>query len=85
MSHNAEKTDRGSKGFFNIHSVAKHQKIEGGHFEEFFFRKKVSQCRKNWKEDPLVSPGIVCYAETEEKPLVQFAKPNHSIWDHKIS
>ena len=29
-SHNAEKTENGDPlGFFNIHSVAKHQKIEG--------------------------------------------------------
>ena len=38
-----------------------------GPFGEFFFRKKVSQCRKNWKL--LVSPGIVCYTEKEEKPF----------------
>ena len=35
-SHNAEKLKGGPLGFFNIHSVAKHQKIEGG---KFFFRK----------------------------------------------
>ena len=27
------------------------------------------ESRKNWKVDPLVSPGIVCYAEKEEKPF----------------
>ena len=28
---------------------------------------------------------MVCYAEKEEKPfLVKFARPNESIWDHKI-
>ena len=32
--------------FFNIHSVAKHQKTEGG--KMFYFRKK-SQCRKKLK------------------------------------
>ena len=31
--------------------------------------KKVSQCRKNERGDPLVSPGIACYAEKEEKSL----------------
>ena len=32
-SHNAKKTERKDPlGFFNIHSVAKLQKIEGGHF-----------------------------------------------------
>ena len=43
-----KKTERGDPlGFFNIHSVAKHQKNAGGPFgENFFFEKKVSQCRK---------------------------------------
>ena len=42
------KTERGDPlGFFNIHSVAKHQQNAGGPFgEKFFFGKKVSQCRK---------------------------------------
>ena len=40
-----QKTERGDPlGFFNIHSVAKHQKIEGGFF---LFSEKISQCRKN--------------------------------------
>ena len=40
MSHNAEKTETGDPlGFFKIHSVAKHQKIEGGPFGESFFKK----------------------------------------------
>ena len=34
-------------GFFTIHSVAKHQKIEG--MKIFYFRKKISQCRKKLK------------------------------------
>ena len=37
-------------GFFNIHSVAKHQKIEGGNF---YFWKKISQWRKKIEKDPL--------------------------------
>ena len=37
---------------------------ELGPFGEFF---EVSQCRKKLKGDPLVSPGIVCYAEKNEK------------------
>ena len=45
-----KKTERGDPlGFFNIHSVAKHQKNAGGAFGEIFFRKKVSQCRKKMK------------------------------------
>ena len=57
-------------GFSNIHSVAKQQKIEGGPFgEKFSSEKKVSQCRKKMKGDPLVSPGRVCYAGKQEKPF----------------
>ena len=33
--------------FFNIHSVAKHEKIEGN--KKFHFREKISQCRKKLK------------------------------------
>ena len=66
-----KKTERGdSLGFFNIHSVAKHQKMQGGPFgENFFSKKKVSQCRKNERGESLVSPGMVCYAEKQEKPF----------------
>ena len=35
-------------GFFNIHSVAKHQKLTRDPLRNFF-RKKVSQCRKKLK------------------------------------
>ena len=48
-SHNAEKTEREDPlGFFNIHSVAKLQKIEGGPFrgENFFFEKKSHSAEK---------------------------------------
>ena len=49
-----KKTGRGDPlGFFNIHSV----------------EKKIWQCRKNERGDPLVSPGMVCYAEKQEKPF----------------
>ena len=36
-----------------------------------FFLKKVSQCQKKLKRngDPLISPGIVRYAEKEEEPF----------------
>ena len=37
--------------FFNIHSVAKHEKIEEKIF--FYFREKISQCRKKLKEGTL--------------------------------
>ena len=62
-----KKTERGGPlGFSNIHSVTKQQKIEGGTLWEFFFGKK-SQCRKKTeRRDPLVSPGMVCYAGKQE-------------------
>ena len=47
-------------GFFNIHSVAKHQKIKGGNF--YFLKKKSRSAEKKLKGNPLVSPGMVCYA-----------------------
>ena len=34
-----------------------------------FFSEKVSQCRKKQRGDSLISPGMVCYAEKEEKPF----------------
>ena len=67
-----KKTERGDPlGFFNIHSVAKHQKIAGGTlWGKFFFSKKKSRsAEKNESGDPLVSPGIVYYAEKQEKPF----------------
>ena len=86
-SHNAEKLKGGDPlGFFNIHSVAKHQKNAGGTLWGKIFRKKVSQCRKKIERgDSLVSPGMVCYAEKQVKTiLVQFARPNSAIWHHNI-
>ena len=71
-SHNAEKkTERGDPlGFFNIHSVAKHQKMQGGPFGEIFFSKKISHsAEKNERGESLISPGMVCYAEKQEKPF----------------
>ena len=56
--------------FFNIHSVAKHQKIEGGPFGEMFIFEKTHNAGKTVRVDPQVSPGIVCYAEKDEKPIL---------------
>ena len=53
-SHNAEKrkTEKGDPlGFFNILSVAKQQKIEGGPFDEKI-SKKLSHYRKKIKVEP---------------------------------
>ena len=66
-----KKTERGDPlGFFNIHSVAKHQKNAGGPFGEKIFSKKMSRsAEKNERGEPLVSPGMVWYAEKQEKPF----------------
>ena len=46
------------------------KKIEGGHFGEIFFRKKtLTVPKKIERGDPLVSPGMVCYAGKQEKPF----------------
>ena len=37
--------------------------------EKVIFRKKSRSAEKNEKGDPLVSPGMVCYAEKQEKPF----------------
>ena len=56
-----KKTERRNPlGFSNIHSVAKHQKMQGEPFEEKNFEKKipkknVSQCRKKLKGGTLWS------------------------------
>ena len=51
--------------FFNIHSVAKHQKqCRGDPLGKIFFSKKKSRrAEKNERGESLVSPGMVCYAE----------------------
>ena len=67
-----KKTERGDPlGFFNIHSVAKHQKNAGGTLwgKNFFSKKESRSAEKNERGEPLVSPGMVCYAEKQEKPF----------------
>ena len=66
-----KKPERGDPlGFFNIHSVAKHQKNAGGTLWGKNSEKNVSQCRKKIERgDPLMLPGMVCYAEKQGKPF----------------
>ena len=49
-SRSAEKMKGDPLRFFNIHSVAKHEKIE----EKKYFWEKISQCRKKLKGGPFV-------------------------------
>ena len=58
------KTERGDPlGFFNIHSAAKHQKIEGGNF----FEKKSDSAEKNCKGDSLGFSNIHSDAKQQKK------------------
>ena len=63
-----KKTERGDPlGFSNIHSDAKQQKKLKG--EKKFPKKSLAVPKKIERADPLVSPGMVCYAEKQEKPF----------------
>ena len=71
--------------FSNIHSVAKQQKNEGEPFGEKIFRKKVSQCQKNWKRGPFGLAGYgMLRGKTGKTFLVQFARPNSAMWCNNI-
>ena len=72
-------------GVFNIHFVAKHQKIEGGPFGELLFRVKKSQMPKKLKGGPfgLARYGML-HGKTGKTFLVQFARPNSAIWCNSI-
>ena len=77
-----KQTERGDPlGFFNINSVAKHQKNAGGPSGKIFFRKKVLQCRKTMKRGhfDLARYGML-RGKTGNTFLVQFARPNSAIW-----
>ena len=72
----SKKTERGDPlGFFNIQSVAKHQKKcrgdpLGKKISKKKFRKKcLAVPKKIERGDSLVSPGLVCYAEKQVKPF----------------
>ena len=75
-----KKTERGDPlGFFNIHSVAKHQKKCRGTLwgKNFFFRKKSLSVAKKMKGGVF---GLARYGmlrgKTGKTFLVQFARPN---------
>ena len=82
-SHNAEKLKEGTlRGFFNIHSVAKHRKIEGGPFGEKIFRKKsLTEPKKIERGVGLARYGML-RGKTGKTFLVQFARPNGAIWSN---
>ena len=66
-----EKSKKGDNlGFFNIHPF--------GDIKNFSI-KSLTMPEKPERRDPLVSPGIVCYAEEKGTFMVQFPWPNGSI------
>ena len=97
-----KKIKEGPFGFFNILSVAKHQKTERTTLWRNFFQNK-SLAMPKTERGTLQSLPISNVTRKEEKPstrkkrknplrgkrgkthLVQFARPNYSIWDHEIS
>ena len=75
-SHNAEKTEREDPlGFFNIHSVAKLKKIEGGLSWGKSFFEKSRTVPKKWT---LLSRPVLYV--TRETFLVQFLGPTGTFW-----
>ena len=75
------KTERGDPlMFFNIHSVAKHEKMQGDPLGKKISEKKTSRsAEKIERGDSLVWPGMVLRGKTGKTFLVQFAKPNGAI------
>ena len=67
-----KKTERGTFWDFSTSILSQNsKKMKGGPFGgKNFPEKKVLQCRKKMERgDPLVSPGMVCYAGKQEKPF----------------
>ena len=72
-------------GFFNIHSVAKHQKNAGGTLWGKIFRKKSLAVPKKMKGGAF---GLARYGMLRGKTgkifLVRFGRPNSAIWCNNI-
>ena len=64
-----KKTERGTLWDFPTSFLSQNSKRNwrGDPLEEIFFPKKVAVRKKIERGDPLVSPGIVCYAGKQEK------------------
>ena len=70
-SHNAEKLKGGTLWDFPTSILSQNiKKMQGGPFEEKNSEKKcLAVLKKIERGDSLVSPGMVCYAEKQEKPF----------------
>ena len=71
-------TERGTLWDFSIFTLSQNpKKLKKGTLWDFFFKKKSQHFEK---EDPLVSPNIVCYAEKKaEYFLAEFLGPTSTI------
>ena len=70
-SHSAKKMKGGPFGVFQ-HSFCRKtaKQVKRDPLRKISFRKNVSQCQKKIERgDPLVSPGMICYAGKQEKPF----------------
>ena len=75
----------GTLSHFSTSIVAKHQKNEGGPFGEKKFPEKILTLPKKTERGTLQSlPVRYVTRKNRKNLLVQFARPNDSIWDHKI-
>ena len=65
-----KKTERGPFGIFQQPFCRKtSKKLKGDPLGNFFSKKSLTVPKQTERGDPLVSPGMVCYAEKEEKPF----------------
>ena len=67
-SHNAEKLKGGPFEVFQ-HPFCRKKNAGGTLWGNFFSEKKSRSAEKNERGESLVSPGMVCYAEKQEKPF----------------
>ena len=65
------KSERGRtlRGFSTSILTQNIKKMQGDPSEKIFLEKKSRSAEKNERGEPLVSPGMVCYAEKQEKPF----------------
>ena len=82
-SYNAEKTERRDPWDFSTSILSQNIKKLEGDILGIFFSKKVSQCQKIEKGPFSLSRYCMLRGKREKTILVQFARPNDSIWDHK--
>ena len=69
ISQCRKKIKGGTLWDFPISNLSQNSKKSEGVGKKIFRKKSLAVPKKNWKGDPLVSPGLVCYAGKQEKPF----------------